>query len=164
MSVPSSTPSYKDIVLQLKSQYSGGNMYVGRFLLINAGESIVNSGFMGSETVVSLGSNDSIKSEAPACIAAPLVTMVAKNAIDLGVLGQRELRVPVRLYSPEQLIITTNHFSIGDLSFLVEPKKAYISCKKLTLIKSTDEEPSVFEKVKSFLMSDDCEIEVMRRS
>ena len=78
---------YGKIVKELKDQYFGG--------------------------VVFLSSKDLMTHEAPACVAAPLVTMVANKAINLGVAGQGSQPVPVRLYVPEQLSITTTHLLLG---------------------------------------------------
>jgi hypothetical protein len=118
---------------------------------------------MGSANVVFLSSKDSIIHEAPACVAAPLVTMVAKNVISLGIAGQGDQPIPVRLYAPQQLSITTKHLSVGDVMVLVEPQQGFISCKRLTLSKSTAEDPAHFEVVKSWVMNDDVEIETVRR-
>lgn len=158
-----SAPSYGDIVIKLRDEYSGGSMYGGDTFSAHVGQSISNNGFMGSANVVFLSSKDAIIHEAPACVAAPLVTMVAKNVISLGIAGQGDQPVPVRLYAPQQLSITTKHLSVGDVMMLVEPQHGFISCKKLTLSKSTEEDPAHFEVVKSWVMNDDVEIETVRR-
>ena len=77
------TVSHSDIVNRLKDQYTGGTMYGGDSLVLHAGETISNKGFMGSANVVFLTSKNAIIHEAPGCIAAPLVNMVAKNSISL---------------------------------------------------------------------------------
>lgn len=158
-----STSVHGDIVIRLKDEYSGGSMYGGHTLSAHAGRSILNNGFMGSSNIVFLSSKNSIIHEAPACIAAPLVTMVAKNVLSLGIAGQGNQPVPVRLYVPDQLSLTTKHLSIGDISMLVEPQHGFISCKKMTLSKSTEEDPTHFEVVKSWVINDDVEIETIRR-
>lgn len=158
----SNVPSYGDIVLALKKEYSGGGMYGDNMCAAHA-KSISNNGFIGSKTAVFLSSQDSITHETPACVAAPHVTMVAKNAISLGMAGQKDLPVPVRLYTPEQLCITTNHLSVGNIMILIEPKHGFISCQKLTLSKSTEEDPEYVEIVKSWVMNDNVEIETVCR-
>ena len=157
-SVPSAT--YGNIVIRLRDEYTGGSAYGGVTFTAHAGKSISNTGFFGSGGAVFLSSKDSIIHEAPACVAAPLVTMVAKNAISLGIKGQGDLPIPVRLYAPQQLSITTKHLSVGDVMLLGEPEHGFISCKKLTLSKSTEEDPAHFEVVKSWVMNDDVEIEI----
>jgi len=151
------------IVDKLMKEYSGGVMHGKNSLNVFAGKSIVNKGFMGSANVVFLTSLDSISHEAPACIAAPLVNIVAKNVLSLGMAGQGSQPVPVRLYAPEQLTITVKHLSIGDLMLLVEPKHGIVSCKKLTLTKTKKEEPEYFEVIKSWVINDDTEIETVLR-
>ena len=155
------SPTPSDIVLRLRDEYSGGSMYGNQSLVAHVRTSINNTGFMGSSTVVFLTSMDSIVHEAPACIAAPLVNMVAKNTINLGMTGQGSQPVPVRLFAPQGLTITAKHLSIGDVSVLTEPKNALLSCSKLTLSKSTEEEPAYFEVVRSWAINDDMEVEVV---
>ncbi len=157
------TLSHSDIVNQLKDQYQGGSVYGGEACLLHAGLTLRNNGFMGSANVVFLTSKDVIIHEAPGCIAAPLVNMVAKNAISLGMAGQGSEPVPVRLYAPERLTMTTTHLSIGDLNILEAPRFGFVFCKKLTLSKSTEEEPEYFEIVKSWAINDDMETEVITR-
>lgn len=155
--------SHADIVVKLRDEYSGGSMYGGQSFVAHAGQSIRNNGFMGSANVVSLTSLDSIVHEAPGCIAAPLVNMIAKNAISLGMAGKGDQPVPVRLYAPRQLSITTKHLSVGDLMILVEPEHGFVACKKLTLSKSTEEDPDYFEIVKSWAINDDMDVEVLSK-
>lgn len=157
------SPTPSDIILRLRDEYSSGSIYGHSSLTANARQAIRNGGFMGSSSVVFLTSNDSIVHEAPACIAAPLVNMVAQNAISMGVAGQELNSVPVRLFVTSQLTITTKHLSIGDVMILTEPKTAMLSCSRLTLFKSTDEEPDYFEVVKSWSINDEMEIEVITR-
>lgn len=153
--------SMANILDKLKDEYSGGVMYGHESLVIHGAQCIGNNGLMGSLNVVSLSSLDAIIHEAPGCIAAPLVNMIAKNAISLGMTGQGDQPVPVRLYAPTQLSITTKHLSVGELMILVEPKYGLVACKKLTLSKSTEEDPYYFEIVKSWAINDDMEVEVI---
>jgi hypothetical protein len=149
-------------VAKLKDEYLGDSIiYTNQTLNTFANGSIINNGFMGSGNITILTSLKAITIEAPGCIAAPVVMMVAKNIICLGRSGQGSQSVPVRLYAPRQLSITAKHLSIGDVRILVEPEHAFISCKKLTLSKSTEEEPAHFEIVKSWAINDAMEIEVI---
>jgi hypothetical protein len=154
--------TYGDIVNKLKGEYSSGVQYATDALSWNAKGSILNGGFIGSSIVVFLSSDEAIIHEAPGCVAAPLVNMVALNAIMLGASGQGDQPVPVRLYAPEQLSITTNHLTVGAANLLIEPKFGYISCRKLTLIQFTEEAPPYFEILASYLMNDDVTIERKR--
>jgi hypothetical protein len=147
------------IITKLRDEYSGGSMYGGQSLNIHAGTAVKNNGFMGSENIIFLSSKNSITHEAPACIAANLVTMVAKNTISMGLAGQGKESFPVRLCVPSQLSITTKHLSIGEVMLLVEPEHGFISCKKLTLLKPAENDPENFEVIKSWVMNDDAEIE-----
>ncbi len=157
------SPVSSDIVLQLRDQYSGGVIYGDKSFVAHVAKTFVNKGFIGSSTVVFLTSHDSIVHEAPACIAAPLVNMVAKKAISMGVDGQGSQPVPVRLFATNELTITTRHLSLGDVMLLTEPNTALLSCSKLTLFKFTDEEPAYFEIVRSWSINDDMEVEVVSR-
>ena len=118
-------------------------------------------GFVGSKNALFLSSSDSLTFESPACIAAPLVTLVAENEIKLGVAGRGQKLPPVRLCASQQLLITTNHLSIGDVVMIIpESQRVFISCKKLTLSKSTKEDPPHFELIKSLIINDDVEVEI----
>ena len=150
-----------DIVLRLKDDYLGGSMYGEQSLVVNSGKITYNTGFLGSSTVVFLTSSDSIVHESPACIAAPLVNLVAMNAITMGMAGQGLQPVPVRLFAPISLTITTKHLFIGDIAILTEPKDALIFCSKLILSKSSEEAPAYFEVVRSWAINDDMEVEVV---
>jgi hypothetical protein len=146
----------------LRNEYSEGVCYAEHVLTAHADKSIINGGFMGAGNVVFLSSLDLITHEAPGCIAAPLVNMVAKNVIGLGMVGQGSQPIPVRLYAPELLSMTAKHLAIGEIRLLAEPKHGLVSCKKLTLSKSTEEDPDHFEIVKSWVISDDVEVETAR--
>lgn len=153
--------SHADTVVKLRDQYLGGTMYGSQSSVIHANQSIINRGFIGSANVVFLTSLDAIVHEAPGCIAAPLVNMIAKNSISLGMAGKRDQPGPVQLYAPTKLSITTKHLSVGDLMILVEPEHGFVACKKLTLSKSTEEDPDYFETVKSWAINDDMDVEVI---
>lgn len=152
-------PTIHDSVVMLMNQYRGGVMYGENNCSIYTKEKSVNTGYFGSPNIVFLSSHGSMVHEAPACIAAKLVNMVAKNTIHLGMDGQGSQPCPVRIYAPDQFSITTKHLFVGDLKFLVNPENGFISCKNLTLQKFTEEEPEHFEIIKSWLINDDVEIE-----
>lgn len=158
-----SPSTQNDVVIRLRDEYLEGTMYGEKQLFLYAGNSINNNGFMGSANVAFFSSMNSIIHETPACIAAPLVNMIAKNAISLGMAGQGSQPIPVRLYAPKQLSITTKHLSVGDIMMIIEPKYGFISCRKLTLQKSTEEDPENFEIVKSWVIDDDVEIETVQK-
>lgn len=151
----------REIVHQLSGQYTGA-MWGGEACTLYTAENLNNSGFIGSNTVVVITSLDSINHQAPACVAAPIVNMVAKNKINFGTKKESSSSIPVRLYSPIQLSITTKHLSIDDFTLVVEPNHAILSCKKLSLYKKPNEEdPSYFEVVKSWAINDEMEVEIV---
>lgn len=156
--------SSNEIVAKLRDQYSGGSMYGHELCSSYSAQGLINTGFIGSSNVVFLSSKNKIVHEAPACIAAPLVNMVAKEVVCMGMQGQGEQPVPVRIYAPGQLSITAKHVSVGDIMMIVEPQFGFITCKKLTLSKSTEEDPAHFEIVKSWVLGDDTEIETVSRT
>jgi hypothetical protein len=119
---------------------------------------IVNTGFMGSDERVVMY-NEEITHEAPACIAAPVVTMVANKSIVLGLWGQRSADFPVRLYVPQELSIKAKRLYVGDIQFIVEPQVGSITCEYLLLARFTQEDPPNFELVKSWISNDDVNIE-----
>jgi hypothetical protein len=90
--------------------------------------------------------------------------MVAVNAINLGVAGQGDAPVPLRLYAPEKLLINTKILTVRDIALLGQPKNGFITCKKLTLVQSGEEEPAHFEIIKSWVINEDAEIETVRPS
>lgn len=153
--------SHRGLIIKLRSEYISKAIYSSERNSIHGEGDIDYSGFFGSENSLFLGSKKgSINLEAPACIAAPIVTIVAKGAITLGMKGKRgEL---VQLYSPDTLSFTATHLSVGDIKLMTIPTMAYISCKKLTLAKSSVEDPDHFEVVKSWVVKDDAEIEKVR--
>lgn len=156
-----SVHSESQIISSLKSEYDEGAKYNDIRTSIHGDCPIEIRGFFGSLNVVYLTNDHSITYESPACIAAPFVTMVAKDAISIGMKGNGDHNVPVRVYAPKVLSITTKHLSIGNL-MLGKTENGFISCKKLTLAKSTDTDPPHFETVKSWLINDDVEIETIR--
>lgn len=151
-----------DMIDTFKNEYSSGVIFSKDSLSVFAKDHLRNDGFLGSHNVVFLTCQDSIVQEAPGCIAAPLVNMVALNRLSLGAEGQGSQPVPLRIFTPRQFTLTSKELSVGDVSFLTEPIHGFISCKKLTLIQRTDEEPSSFELIKSWLMDDATEIERIR--
>lgn len=120
--------------------------------------------FFGSFGSVHLNTKESITFESPACVAAPLVTMTATKAINLGVEGRKNQPVAVRLFAPVHLAISAMEVSIGDLQLLQVPDSVHLNCKKLTLTYSAPEEPVHFEIVKSWLINDDTKIETLHIS
>ncbi|MDP1608497.1 MAG: hypothetical protein Q8L98_04180 [Chlamydiales bacterium] len=117
-----------------------------------------NNGFIGSRKAVILSSADSIIFNPLTCLAAPRISLVAENAIYF--LGKTEF--PVFLYPPERLRIGADRLIVGDIEMLTDPKEAYISCKILAFVQSTEQEHSSFEIVKSWVVNDDVEIETIR--
>lgn len=157
----SSAPGIDNNIIKLSNEYPIGNvMYGYRAFSIITAVPIVNRGFMGSNGILALSSQKFIAHEASACIAAPIINMVAINKISLGMTEQgAENFFPVRLYASQQLSITTQHLSIGrNFKMICEPGYGFISCKELTLSKFTEEEPPYFEIVTSWLMNDDTEV------
>lgn len=130
-------------------------------VLIESDKSLLCDGFIGSHMILLLSATDSIVLEAPAFIVAPTVNIVAKRALELGMKDRQSQPVPVQLYVPQILSITTKHLSVGEIKFLVEPENAFVSCEKLTLLKFTEEDPDYFEVVKSWSINDRMETEVL---
>lgn len=157
MSEPKTT--YTENILKIKSAYTEPGYFVEGHMSVPS-KSIKNSGFLGSPHVVFMTSSTTITHDAPACIASPLISMIAKDSITLGV-GSKDLRDKVVIYAPEQFAITTKHLMVGNISLLVEPKFGFISCKKLTLVKSPGKDPDYFALIKSWLIHDDVKIETI---
>jgi hypothetical protein len=100
-------------------------------------EMMINGTFLGAGSSVSIISTETMTHLAPACIAAPKVSLVAGNAIKFGDRGDKPY--PVRIYAPKQLSIITQNLSIGDLSIVVEPEDASVYCNRLTFGPSSTE-------------------------
>lgn len=127
-------------------------------------ENIENRDFLGSCDSLYLISQHSIVIQAPGCIAAPLVTMVAKNAIRFGTENSNNLLPPVKFYVSDQLGITTRTLTIGDIQLIEEPADAFISCRRLKFLQYAEEEPWHVEVVKSWVISNDTEIQTAEMS
>ncbi len=146
---------------QLKSQYSGGIVFGDYSLTAFIKKDMSNRGFFGSRNIIFLHSA-TMRHVAPACIAAPLVNLVAKNIIEIGA-EKTDSSVPVRIFAPNQITISTSHLSIGKLLLVTEPQHGAIFCKKLTLTQHTEEQDtSCFEVVKSWVAHDDTEVEIVK--
>jgi hypothetical protein len=156
------TPSLDRIFISsLRDSYFAEKKYSEEGLKISQSELIVNTEFIGSLNFVFLKSGDFIAHEAPACIAAPSVTMIAQKAISLGSIGQGSYSVPVCLYASRELTIKTQMLSIGDLNILAEPEDVTVFCKKLVLSESMKKKaPDQFEIVKSWI-DDENKIEIV---
>lgn len=152
-------PDYKETIFKLMEDYKDSNRIYGGILSVRAGESIKNAAFLGSKSVVSLTADNSIIHTTPAFIAAPLVTMIAKNAVIFFALDEQ---IPVRFYVPSKISITTKHLVVGNVKLLVEPNSGYVTCEKLTLVKSDRENPDQ-EIIESWITNDYCEIETVRQ-
>ena len=153
MSLPPRIPSspHEIVIDRLQREYSGASMFRGRSIVaLNILDKFVYNGFLSSKSAVSITSRNEIVLEASACIAAPIVVMVAKNAISMGVSGQGLESSPVRVFAPNQLLIITKHLRMCDFALLTNPSIGFVFCRKLTLLKSTEEDPGYFEIVKSF--------------
>jgi hypothetical protein len=153
--------SSADWIARLYSEYSEWGALFDVVCMERTGNYIVNNRFMGSYSVVYLTAFNSIIHEAPGCIGAPFVNMVAKRAISLGMAGYEVQPVPLRLYCPKAITIVTKYLSIGDVRLLEIPENGFISCQKLTLSKSKEGDSDDFELIKSWAINDDMEIEVI---
>jgi|ERR1700733_5982590 len=153
-------PTYRDIILEMRSRYLGVGIFAEGHIS-RPSRSMSYNGFWGSPHAVFLSSASFMEHIPPACIAAPLVTLVAKESIKLGITSPTPADRVV-IYAPEQLSISTNHLSIGNILLVVAPKFGFISCSKLTLSKRPGEEdPDYFKVVKSWVISDKTEIEIV---
>ena len=150
------------VIAALRSQYSGGVLFGRSCLTSQVAQDLNSSGFMGSNMVVSLISGRDIVYTSPACVAAPLVHMVAKRSISIGI-EQPESSIPVRIYAPRQLSLAADTVSLGDLQFVTLPQGAAITCRRLILQTTKDEEPEYFELVKTWT-PESTEIEVKKSS
>ncbi len=159
---------YREQVLKLRAGYPVAERVYGKQLCSYQWDnSVETDSFWGSASIVNISSLDSITLEAPACVAAPLVSVVAKNAINLGMKRQGAEIAPVHFYAPKQLTLSTRHLSVGDISIMIDPKRVFIMCKKLTLLKPKGEESKSSEKstdlhemLKSWA-GDDVEVETL---
>lgn len=146
-------------IMELSKDYSGG--YHHQHFSAHGGSHLTNDGFIGSDQAIFLSSDNEITHKSPACIAAPLVTMTARNVISLGTSRHTPRNLPVRLYVPDKLSITTKHLSIRDIEILQDPQHGFISCKTLTLFKSREDNPPHFEIVLSWVIRDDTNVEIV---
>lgn len=114
--------------------------------------------FRGSYVIASLSANDSMELMPQACIAAPVVHLVAKQSLEMGV--ARSSTNVVRIFAPNFLSISTKHLTIGKVQFMTEPAIAAINCSRLTVMQYEGEENSaLLEKLKSWMISDSTIVE-----
>lgn len=159
------TSPYEKEVYRLCSLYNFGgefswdNEFSPGILGIRSRE-YENSGFLGSLKVVHIEAH-TITHNSTACIAAPVVKMVAEQTIQIGI----DPKDDVEIYAPEELQLSATHVSFGNVKLLEVPSHAEISCKKLTItnnkLVSRYGAPVRLEIVKSWV-KDDTEIEVVR--
>lgn len=122
--------------------------------------SIENYGFLGSHNVVSICCTHTISQQAPGCIAAPVVHMVARESIKLGTEGQGDKFANVRIFAPEVLTVTTDHLFFGNVTFF-RVEKAHITCRKLTFYQRGETPPMNFEVVRNWLTYKDTQIKTV---
>ena len=163
--------SISEIILRIKREYTDGIMFNEGAFLIKSTKTIDNTGFMGSLNTVILNT-DQIVMEAPGCIAAPVVNMVAKKIISIGMKGQGEHPVNARLFAPISLLMQTEHLSIGDLCVVSKTNYGAIFCEKLTFLLPKEESKKdrkclglidSVEIIESWVRSDVTEIEKIKQ-
>lgn len=161
----SATPvsTYKDAILQLRGAFTGSGPCVEGHISVPSKSMKCSNYFWGSPHAIFLSSQSTMEHVAPTCIASPLVTLVAKISINLG-LGCKTPADKVVIFAPEQISISTEHLSIDNIQLVVKPKFGFISCSKLTLVKFSGEDPDYFEVVKSWLINKSTEVEVVVKS
>ena len=155
-------PTYKDNIGAMYTSYEGKKEYKDGYISLPS-KSMSNLMFLGSAQAIFLSSRSTMEHESPACVAAPLVNMVAKEAISLGMKSQKPTDRVV-IYAPEQLSISAPHVKIGHILFMISPRAAFITCKKLTLSKFKGPDPDYFPIVKSWLVNPDTVIETIENS
>lgn len=156
------TPTYKDNILAMHAQYTGQKEYKDGYISLPS-KSMQNLMFLGSASAIFFSSRSTMEHESPACMAAPLVNMVAKEAISIGMKSQKQADKVV-IYAPEQLSISAPHVKIGHILFMISPRAAFITCKKLTLSKFKGPDPDYFPIIKSWLVNTDTVVETVENS
>lgn len=151
------------VINNLMQQYSGGVQFGREYVQLSVEESMHNTGFLGSLKIVEINSNNEIKMEAPACVAAPRVNMVALNRIELGLQGQNNQPVPIRFFIPEKFSLSAKEIVLGKVHFLCKPNTATISCEKLKLIIFGQEGQENIDTVKSWLTNQCTNLEIIQK-
>lgn len=159
--------SVHDRVKQYRDGYAanGGRIenYLPEQLLVEIDEQLKQSiecrGFMGAGKSFILRSVTSYSIESPAFIAASVMTIMVRNALNLGLEGREEHPQPVQIYAPQLFNLSARHISIGDVRFLEQPSHGVLACERLTLLKTTEEVPEHFEVVRSWLKHDNTQVE-----
>lgn len=152
-------------ILALKKEFDekigeGRSHYFRERKTIKTKEPLVIDDFYGSGNTLNFLSKVII-ADGPALLAAPQVTLAAKRSISLGIVSSIES--PLRLFVPEMLTIATKHLLIGENVKILNnpPKNGVVFCKKLLFLKGESEQDSEhFEIVKSWIQSDETEVEI----
>ena len=121
------------IIDLLNQEYTSNQRFSQSKLKIEC-EKIIQDGFCGSAEELILKVDDAIVVEAPGCLAAPKIRLIAKEKLSLGTAKRSRIAVPVRIFSPESFFITTRHLVVGEVLFLVNPAEVRIYCNKVTFI------------------------------
>lgn len=126
----------------LKNNYLPASRIFCKFTYNIPEKFITRAGYVGSDEQVNITSPDSITHNAPECFAAPVITMVAKKAIELGVI-QNSSSHRLTIFAPKALLLQADHISISsDIQLFQEPAIGKIFCKKLTIVRHKGENSS----------------------
>ncbi|MBS0620325.1 MAG: hypothetical protein JSS61_02570 [Verrucomicrobia bacterium] len=127
------TEPMRNTILELFDKSIAVNF--GKKFRLKASPTIRNHEFFGAANKISLHSEDSIVHEcvgpSAACIAAPVVEMVASRSIFLGYSEEGTSTLPVVLYAPSQLSLTAPEIVIGNALLIDSPIKVSLRCKTL---------------------------------
>ena len=155
------TDLYRKNIDTIMNQYKGGVIFGEQINKMKLGTKYINHGFMGSYDRVFVQAGISIFCKSPGCFAAQEVELFSKQTIALGI-EKSDGPVPVRIYAPEKLIITTDHLRVGDLELLEKNvDTAIVACKKFTVYKQdpTDLDSDTIELLRSWLLFDSTDVQ-----
>jgi hypothetical protein len=141
--------SFRASINSLKNQSADGGVFSNHPLSVNHHNQI--KCFLGSYTSITLSSENFLLLDSPACIAAPIVNIIARNSISIGI--PEDNSTPVRLYVPLRLTLVTPNLSIGDCQLLQKPQQLIIKCDFLTVVTPKEENPMHLEIVQDHNMN-----------
>ena len=147
-----SIPTDREVIAALNEQYVGGT-YEPEGVVQSYKGSATYTAFTGSNKFISILSTRSFRCESPACLAAPVVHIVAQDVLSLG-LNEPE-KVAARFFAPRFLGLTAREIQVKHVNFVEKPNHGVVTCQKLVFEKNAN---ASFCEIVASWTADDTEI------
>ena len=124
-------------------------------------ESLTSNTFIGSEKSVSIMAGDKVQLDTVGMLAAPSISAIAQKEILLGVTGAEPL--PSQLMFGKILSLAAPHIVVGKAEFKITEltTKASIATRKITFVRTSEEQSPIERLFRESLLFEDTQIEVV---